>query len=123
MYVREAMSQNLVFLRRADRLSEAAPRMVAQRTAAVVEPPKPKAPPGLLTDRDVLKAVAEARDPEAERAGDHLSARMTFSAPDWSLTQAGQAMVKGGFPHVVVVDAHGADGVISMNDVVRRWLA
>lgn len=122
--IREAMNHNLVVLRRADRLSEAAHRMVAQgAAAAVVEPPTPKSPPGIITDRDMLRAIAEARDPHTERVGDHLSERMTFSAPDWSLAQAGQAMITGGFQHVVVVDAHGVHGVISMNDVVRRWIA
>lgn len=122
--IRDAMSRDLVLLGRNDRLSEAAQRMVAQKaSAAVVEPPKPKAPPGIITDRDMLMAVAEARDPQAERVGDHLASRMTFSAPDWSLAQAGQAMIKGGFQHVVVVDAHGVNGVISMSDVIRRWIA
>jgi len=31
-------------------------------------------------------------------------------------------MMAGGFQHVVVVDARGTVGIISMSDIVRRWL-
>ncbi|MEJ7716941.1 MAG: CBS domain-containing protein [Thermoleophilaceae bacterium] len=47
---------------------------------------------------------------------------MTFSAPDWSLKQAAEAMSKGGFQHVVVVDRMGTVGVISLRDIVRSLL-
>jgi CBS domain-containing protein len=48
---------------------------------------------------------------------------MTFSAPDWSLRQAAEAMTKGGFQHIVVVDQGGTAGVISISDVVGGLLA
>ncbi len=44
---------------------------------------------------------------------------MTFSAPSWSLSQAAEAMTKGGFQHILVVDAGGIRGTISMRDLVR----
>jgi CBS domain-containing protein len=91
--------------------------------AAVVTPAKPKSPPGLVTDRDVLRVAAAGRDPGTEQVADHLSERMTFSAPDWSLRQAAEAMAKGGFQHIVVVDRGGTAGVISISDVVGGLLA
>lgn len=123
LQIREAMTGRRVVLSRDQTLFAAARRMVEEGVAAaVVEPARPKAPPGIITDRDLLAAVAGGREPRTERVTDHLSVRMTFSAPDWSLLQAGEAMVKGGFQHVVVVDARGTIGVISMNDVIRHWL-
>ena len=65
--------------------------------------------------------MARGEDPDNEPVSDHLSPRMTFSAPDWSLTQAAQAMIKGGFLHIIVVDGRGTAGVISMRDILRRW--
>lgn len=124
LQIREAMSGRLVVLGRDETLFAAARQMVEQGVAAaVVKAARPKGPPGIITDRDLLAAAAEGREPRTERVIDHLSARMTFSAPDWSLRQAGEAMVKGGFQHVVVVDARGIIGVISMQDVIRHWLA
>ena len=53
---------------------------------------------------------------------DHLSADLTFASPDWSLERAAEAMVKGGFRHLVVVDGGEMVGVLSMRDIVRCWV-
>ena len=47
---------------------------------------------------------------------------MTFAAPDWSLERAAEAMVRGGFRHLVVVDGGELVGVLSMRDIVRCWV-
>ncbi|CAN5574680.1 hypothetical protein BH20ACT23_BH20ACT23_12190 [soil metagenome] len=121
--IREAMSRDLHVLDRNETLGHAARRMVDHKMgAALVKPAKPKLPPGIITDREVLETVAAGRDPEKERVDGHLSRTMTFSAPDWSLHQAAEAMTKGGFQHVVVVDGTGTLGIISMSDICRRWL-
>ena len=54
---------------------------------------------------------------------DHLSPELTFAAPDWSLERAAEAMVRGGFRHLVVVDGGEMVGVLSMRDIVRCWVA
>ena len=53
---------------------------------------------------------------------DHLSPELTFAAPDWSLERAAEAMVRGGFRHLVVVDGGEMVGVLSMRDIVRCWV-
>ena len=60
--------------------------------------------PGILTERDILDSLALGQDPGTERVGDHLSAKLTFAEPEWSLERAAEAMVKGGFRHLVVID-------------------
>jgi len=121
--IREAMNRDLVTIGRKATLREAARRMVERRTgAAIVESRRPNSPPGIITDRELLETVAAGTDPDKERVVDHLSAGMTFSAPDWSLKQAAEAMTGGGFQHVVVVDARGTVGIISMSDIIRRWI-
>jgi CBS domain-containing protein len=69
------------------------------------------------------QARAAGGDPRTERFSDRVSKRMTFSAPDWSLKQAADAMTKGGFEHVVAVDRNGTAGVISIADIVGRLIA
>lgn len=124
LQIREAMRRDFLEVERDETLSETAREMVVRELgAAVVGPAKPHGPPDLVTDRDILRAVGAGGDPRSEQVADHLSERMTFSAPDWSIKQAADAMTKGGFPHVVAVDRNGTAGVISIGDVVRRLLA
>jgi CBS domain-containing protein len=121
--IREAMRRDFLEVERDETLSETARRMVERELgAAVVAPPKPKAAPDLVTDREILGAAAAGRDPRTEPVAEHLSELKTFSAPDWSLKQATEAMTTGGFQHVVVVDQNGVAGVISIGDIVRQLL-
>jgi signal-transduction protein with cAMP-binding, CBS, and nucleotidyltransferase domain len=46
---------------------------------------------------------------------------LTFAAPEWSLERAAEAMVKGGFRHLVVVENGETVGVLSIRDIVRCW--
>ena len=54
---------------------------------------------------------------------DHLSPELTFAHPDWSLERAAEAMVSGGFRHLVVVDGGELTGILSMRDIVRCWVS
>ena len=87
----------------------------------VIDPEQPG--PGIVTERDVLQSVAQGQDPATERVADHLSPELTFASPDWSLERAAEAMVRGGFRHLVVVDGGKMVGVLSMRDIVRCWVS
>ena len=87
--------------------------------AIVIDPEQPG--PGILTERDLLESLGAGQDPDSERVGDHLSSSLTFAAPDWSLERAAEAMVRGGFRHLAVVDGGELVGVLSMRDIVRCW--
>lgn len=104
---------------------ERAVRLMSERVVAavVVAPAGGRSYPGLFTEREVLDSLDGGEDPASERLTDHLVDRMTFSAPGWALNQAAEAMRKGGFQHVVVVDPHEIRGIISMRDVVRAWVS
>ena len=88
--------------------------------AAVVHDPDGMGP-GIITERDVLLAIAGGQDPDAEKVADHLTSDLVFASPAWSLEQAAVAMVKGGFRHLVVVDAGETAGILSVRDIVRCW--
>ena len=70
----------------------------------------------------MLQSVGRGQDPNTELVQDHLSAELTFASPDWSLERAAEAMVSGGFRHLVVVDGGEMVGVLSMRDIVRCWV-
>ena len=101
------------------RQAAAAMRSKNVGAAVVIDPESPG--PGILTERDILQSVGAGEDPDAERVADHLTSRLVFAAPDWSLEQAAAEMVKGGFRHLVVVDGGETVGVLSVRDIVRVW--
>ena len=89
--------------------------------AVVIDPEQPG--PGIVTERDLLQSLGAGQDPDTEKVADHLSADLTFASPEWSLERAAEAMVRGGFRHLVVVDGGEMAGVLSMRDIVRCWVS
>ena len=122
MQVRDGMSSVVLTVNPGHSLRDAASSM-SQRgvgAAVVMDPEQPG--PGILTERDLLDSIGSGQNPDTEKVGDHLSANLTFAAPDWSLERAAEAMVKGGFRHLVIVDGGELVGVLSMRDIVRCWV-
>jgi CBS domain-containing protein len=121
MQVREGMTDVVLSIGPGHTLREAATAMHSRNVgAAVVVDPEAQGP-GLITERDILRSVGSGEDPDKELVSDHLTARLTFAAPDWSLEQAAGAMVRGKFRHLVVVDSGELSGILSMRDIVRCW--
>jgi CBS domain-containing protein len=121
MQVREGMTDTVLTVGPGHTLRDAAQLMAERKVGAaiVLDPEQPG--PGILTERDVLESLGKGQDPDTEKVGDHLSANLTFATPEWSLEQAAEAMVKGGFRHLIVVDGGDTVGVLSMRDIVRCW--
>ena len=44
-----------------------------------------------------------------------------FADADWDLKEAADAMAKGGFRHLVVVENGQVAGIISMRDIIHVW--
>jgi CBS domain-containing protein len=123
MQVRAGMSDVVLTINPGHSLRDAARAMAERRVGAavVIDPEQPG--PGIVTERDILQSVGRGEDPDSERVADHLSADLTFASPDWSLERAAEAMVRGGFRHLVVVDGGEMIGVLSMRDIVRCWVS
>jgi CBS domain-containing protein len=88
--------------------------------AAVVNDPDSEGP-GILTERDILEAVAGGQDLDKELAADHLTPDAVIGMPDWDLDKAAATMVAGGFRHLVICDGSEIVGVLSVRDIVRVW--
>jgi CBS domain-containing protein len=117
------MSKVVLTVGPAHTLRDAASAMRDRNTGAavVIDPDQPG--PGIITERDLLLSLGQGQDPDQERVGDHLSAHLTFAEPEWSLERAAEAMVRGNFRHLVVVDGGDMIGVLSMRDIVRCWVS
>lgn len=123
MQVRDAMTEVVLTVGPGHTLREAAAAMSRRRVGAavVVDPDAPG--PGVITERDVLRSVGAGENPDSERVADHLTSQLTFAAPGWSLERAAITMVRGGFRHLVVIQDSELVGMLSMRDIVRRWVA
>jgi CBS domain-containing protein len=121
LVTREAMNTDVLTVTPERTLREAASSMAERNcgSAVVIDPEAPG--PGIITERDLLRSVASGQDPNRERVADHVTGEGTFAAPDWSLDRAAEAMLKGGFRHLVVMDGSEPAGVVSMRDIVRCW--
>jgi len=122
MQVQAGMSTLVLTVGPDHTISQVAHSMSERRVGAavVVDPDQPG--PGIITERDILESLGAGQDPTTEKVGDHLSRDLTFAEPTWSLEYAAEAMVRGGFRHLIVIDGGEMAGVLSMRDIVRCWV-
>jgi CBS domain-containing protein len=119
MHVRDAMSTTVLTIGPTHTLRQAAKLMAERKVGAAVVLDPDADGPGILTERDMLEAVALDQDPDTEVCGDHLTRDAVTATPDWDLGRAATAMVTGGFRHLVVCDGPDIVGILSVRDIVR----
>ena len=123
MQVSDGMSSVVLTIGPGHTLRDAARAMTERKVGAavVIDPDQPG--PGIITERDLLESIAAGQSPDQELVAAHLSTNLTFAASDWSLERAAEAMVRGGFRHLVVMAGGETAGILSMRDIVRCWTA
>jgi CBS domain-containing protein len=77
---------------------------------------------GILTERDVLNAVAHADDPEAVSVEQIMTADVVTVGPDWDLVEAARVMARRRIRHLVVYEGGQLLGVLSVRDVLPAVL-
>lgn len=122
MLVSEGMSKVVLTVGPGQPLRDVAKQMTERGVGAavVMDPDAPG--PGIVTERDVLRAYAADRITGEEPVSQHSTERVVFAAPDWSLEHAADEMVRGGFRHLVVIEAGEIIGILSMRDIVSSWV-
>ena len=121
MKVRDAMTEHVLTITPGRTLREAARFLTEHKVGAAVimDPEQPG--PGIITERDVVRSLGSGEDPDEATVGDHLTSRATFADADWGLDEAADAMARGGFRHLVVVNEGEVIGIISMRDLIQVW--
>jgi CBS domain-containing protein len=114
----DIMSGNLLTTEATTPLREAAEHMCDRGIGASLVLNGSGALVGILTERDVLRAVAQGGV-----EGTNVAAWMTRD-PDTvgvedTTRQAAELMVRGGFRHVPVVDGDKPVGIVSIRDLMR----
>jgi CBS domain-containing protein len=120
MQVRDGMSSEVLTIGPHHTLRDAARRMSERKVGAAVVLDSDTGL-GILTERDILVSIGAGQDPDTERVSDHLTGDLVFAAPDWPLEAAAEAMVRGGFRHLVVMEGGEVAGMLSVRDIVRCW--
>jgi CBS domain-containing protein len=115
--VGEVMSRNLLTVDPTTPLSEAAERMCDRGVGAALVLSNDHVS-GILTERDVLRAVATGGV-----EGTHVAAWMTREPEtvtvDERARSAATTMVRGGFRHLPVLEGEKPVGIVSIRDLMK----
>jgi CBS domain-containing protein len=119
--VADHMSGDLLTVAPDDRLGEAAKRMVARGVGAVLVMAGERLD-GILTERDLMRAVAGGYSDEARVAEWMTRHPETVDSAD-ETDHAASLMIHGGFRHLPVIEDGHVVGIISIRDLMRVALA
>ncbi|HVD16931.1 MAG TPA: CBS domain-containing protein [Actinomycetota bacterium] len=121
MRVRDVASSAVVVVGPEHTVRDAA-RMMAQHHvgSAVVTDAEQLA--GILTERDVLKLVAQGADPDGAMVADMMTRDVVTVGPDWDLVEAAEEMARKRIRHLVVFEGGQLLGVLSVRDVLPHLL-
>jgi CBS domain-containing protein len=123
MRVADAMSREVLVVQRGHSLRDACRLMAERNVGAAIVMEEDMPGPGIVTERDVLRAVARGADTEATSIADVMTFEARTATDSWDLDTAAEEMVRRGFRHLVVVDDTGQlAGILSMRDVVRAGI-
>ena len=115
--VSDHMSGDLLTVAADDRLGEAAKRMVARGVGAVLVMNGDRLD-GILTERDLMRAVATGYTEDAKVDAWMTRHPETIESSD-TTDHAASLMIHGGFRHLPVVDQGRVAGIISIRDLMR----
>ena len=115
--VSQHMSRDLLTVEPGDRLTEVAERMVARDVGAVLVLEGGRLA-GILTERDVLKAVAGGLD-ESTTVADWMTRDPDTIETDETTREAATLMIHGGFRHLPIMAGDDVVGMLSIRDLMR----
>jgi CBS domain-containing protein len=121
MRVRDVASSAVVVVGPEHSVGDAARMMDRHRVgSAVVTDAEELA--GILTERDVLRTVAQGADPEATTVAERMTRDVVTVGPDWDLVEAAGEMARRRIRHLVVFEGGQLLGVLSVRDVLPHLL-
>jgi CBS domain-containing protein len=121
MKIGPLISRALLFLAPEDSLAEAARRMTERKIGSAVV--MTEEGPGIITERDILRAVAAGADVANAPVADYMTQNAVTAFGDWDMREAAQRMADGGFRHLIVLDQGGqVEGVLSIRDLLKALL-
>ncbi len=111
------MSRDLLSVEPSLRLADVARRMAVKDVGAALVTEEGRLV-GILTERDVLRAVAQGIE-EDSSVGDWMTRDPDTIEPDESIEHAAVLMIHGGFRHLPVTEHGDVVGMLSIRDLMR----
>jgi len=116
MKISEIMTKATVTDAASDTLAEAAARMWNAQTGSLLVMEGQQLM-GIVTERDLLRAVANGQDPKAIPLKDIMRTDVITCGPQTSLKEAARLMATKWIRHLPVVDSGRVVGIISQRDL------
>ncbi len=116
----DLMQGDLVVVAPEDTIGESAAKMVARGVGSCVVSDFGRLI-GILTERDVMRAVAARTHSSEARVREWMTADPVTASKEMSAEEAGQIMLDHGFRHLPVVEGESKRpiGIVSIRDVAR----
>ena len=77
---------------------------------------------GILSERDIVRALANNPQALADRIAQHMTEHVITCSPDFSVSDVMSIMTKGRFRHLPIVDGQRLVGIISIGDIVKAHI-
>jgi CBS domain-containing protein len=121
MQIGPVVSRALLQVAPQESIAEAARQMTARKVGSAIV--MTDEGPGIITERDVLRAVASGGNLEAARVEEYMTHNAITAFADWDLREAAQRMAEGGFRHLIVLSPGGqVEGILSIRDLLMALL-
>jgi CBS domain-containing protein len=115
--VRNHMSRDLLSVEPDETITQVAQRMVERNVGAVLVLDRGR-PVGIMTERDLMRAVARGLHGDAVVA-EYMTKDPETIEPDDTTQHAAVLMLHGGFRHLPVVQGDDVVGMLSIRDLMR----
>lgn len=122
MTVADALRERVVAITTDQTLEEAARIMLDRGVTALAVIDVDSRDPGIITERDLGRAMASDADPRKQLVRDFVTTDVIAATCDWTLERAARTMTKGHIRHLMVVDDHKVIGILSMTEIVAAWV-
>ena len=120
MEIRDLVVRDLVTVGPTHTLAQAAKLMNGKRVGSAIVLTDES--PGILSERDVLRAVAEGADPQTATVGDYMTWNAIVATSELDTMEAARTMLEHGFRHLVVIDGDHEVGILSIRDLMAGIL-
>jgi CBS domain-containing protein len=99
----------------------AAAKMIADASVGCVLVGEGDALEGVVSERDIVKAVAAGLDLDGTNLAAVESTRLVWASPDSTISDVAQEMMQDYVRHILVGSDGQALGVVSMRDVIAAY--
>lgn len=116
--VQDLMAKALLFIDPESTLGEAT-TLMAERAVGSALVCEGERLVGILTERDVVRAMSSAHDAPLRPVIEWMTKHPTTATPDTDVKEALRTMVDGGFRHLPIVEGNKPVGMVSIRDIAK----